>query len=93
MQDIQEVGHMVSSVNDPPRPEDLKLFTPAEVYHLIDARLTEVDEKISELPMMVKQILAQERSERRKRILKWLHRYIPAGGYASLLGFVVELII
>lgn len=76
-----------------PRPEDMKLFTPAEVYHLIDARLTEVDEKISELPVLVKNILAQERSERRKRILKWLHRYVPAGGYASMIGFLLEIIL
>lgn len=75
-----------------PKPEDMKLFTPAEVYHLIDARLTEVDEKLSELPLLVKDILARERSERRKRILQWLHKYVPAGGYGSLLFGLAELI-
>lgn len=80
-------------MTDIPRPEDMKLFTPRELFHLIDTRLTEVDEKIAEIPQLVNEALDKRASERRKRILRWLHRYVPAGGYASLLGFLVELIL
>ena len=99
--DIIELGTMVqalvmSSVSDPPRPEDQKLFTPNDVYGLIQARLDMFDDTVRSIPQMVKdeinEYFEKRREARAKQIDFMIRKVLPAGGYGGLIFAIIEIV-